>query len=111
MDPRISHLSQLPFVAALKQPAATATGKPFALPRAAANHDNSIPAFPPEDVLKQIDDAAARVDELHRAHRELHFEVDEHTGRVSIQVRDLEGHVIRNVPPSEALDIAAGQGL
>jgi flagellar protein FlaG len=51
------------------------------------------------------------VDELHRAHRELHFEVNEHTGRVSIQVRDLQGHVIRDVPPSEALEIVDGRGV
>ena len=36
--------------------------------------------------------------------RELHFETDEETGRVIIQVRDLEGNVIRTIPPSDALD-------
>jgi flagellar protein FlaG len=110
MDPRIGNLNFTPRVAGTKRVAAS-LGQPFALPRTDAPVDTSIPLAPPPDVLKAIDAAAARVDELHRAHRELHFEVNEHTGRVSIQVRDLQGHVIRDVPPSEALDIVDGRGV
>ena len=55
--------------------------------------------------------AGRRAEELWLAQRELHFQVDDDTGRVIVQVRDLEGNVIRTVPPSEALDIMAGQGI
>ena len=34
--------------------------------------------------------------------------MDDKSGRVIVQVRDLDGHVIRTIPPSEALDILSG---
>ena len=43
--------------------------------------------------------------------RELHFEPNPATGRVVIQVRDLDGRVLRTVTPSEALSIASGTAL
>jgi hypothetical protein len=30
---------------------------------------------------------------------------------VIVEVRDLEGHVIRTIPPSEALDVMAGAAI
>jgi hypothetical protein len=80
---------------------------PFALPEEKASAE--IPASPPPDVLREIQAAGARAEELWNARRELHFEVND-SGRVVIQVRDLDGHVIRTVPPSEALDIMSGRG-
>jgi hypothetical protein len=86
MDPRIGHLTRF-------------TSRRRAAPPA------GIPSSPPRDVLWEVEDAAARVDELHAAQRDLHFELDETTGRVSIELRDLDGRAIRDVAPSEALDI------
>jgi len=71
----------------------------------------SFPAFPPEEVRDAIGAAADRADELAAADRELHFSVDDDSGRVVIQVRDLDGHVIRTIPPSEALEVMAGASL
>ena len=68
----------------------------------------SFPAFPPDEVRDAVGAAADRVDELAAADRELHFSVDDDTGRVVIQVRDLDGQVIRTIPPSEALEIMSG---
>ena len=65
----------------------------------------AIPAEPPPEALREVDRAAARADELWRDKRELHFEMDEDSGRVLVQVRDLDGRVIRTVSPSEALDV------
>ena len=70
-----------------------------------------IPAVPPEDALRDVDCAAARADELWRDKRELYFALDEDSGRVIVQVRDLEGRVIRTIPPSEALDVLSGRPL
>ena len=70
-----------------------------------------IPAVPPEDALREVDRAAARADELWRDKRELHFAMDNDSGRVIVQVRDLDGRVIRTIPPSEALDILSGGSL
>jgi uncharacterized FlaG/YvyC family protein len=72
---------------------------------------SDIPATPPVDVLAEIDRAAARAQELARANRELHFEKDQASGRIIVQVRDLEGNVLRTIPPSSALDVMSGAGL
>jgi hypothetical protein len=89
-----------------KGPAATAAV--FGLPAPA---DTSIPDAPPPDVMREVQEASRRADELWNARRELHFQMDDDTGRVVVQVRDLEGRVIRTIPPSEALDIMSGQGI
>jgi hypothetical protein len=68
----------------------------------------SLPGSPPVEVLDAVGAAAARAAELRAANRELHFHKDEKSGRVIVEVRDLEGHVIRTIPPSRALDVMAG---
>ena len=83
----------------------------FCLSRADAAVIGGVPAEPPAGVLREVDRAAARAEELWRELRELHFEMDEDSGRVIVQVRDLDGRVIRTVPPSEALDVLAGKPL
>ena len=65
---------------------------------------------PPADVLREVDRAAERAEDLWREGYELHFEIDE-SGRVLVQVRDLDGGVIRMIAPSEALDVMAGKPL
>jgi hypothetical protein len=68
----------------------------------------SLPGSPPAGVLDAVGAAAARATELRAANRELHFRKDAESGRVIVEVRDLEGHVIRTIPPSHALDVMAG---
>jgi hypothetical protein len=58
----------------------------------------SLPADPPAEVLDEVGAAAARAEALALADRELHFRVDEETGRVVIEARDLDGNVIRTSP-------------
>jgi flagellar protein FlaG len=48
------------------------------------------------------------VRELAAENRELNFRTDSDTGRLVIEVRDLQGRVIRTIPPSRALEIMAG---
>lgn len=67
-----------------------------------------VPASPPPDVQAEVELAAERAARLAADDRELHFTLDEETGRVIVQVRDLEGQVIRTIPPSHALDIMSG---
>jgi flagellar protein FlaG len=71
----------------------------------------SMPASPPPEVLDAVGAAAARAAELRAGNRELHFHKDEHSGRVIVEVRDLEGNVIRTIPPSKALDVMAGAAV
>jgi flagellar protein FlaG len=70
-----------------------------------------IPSKPPEDVLDQIAAAGARFDELMSQQRELHFSHDAEANRVVVQVRDLDGNILRTIPPSKALDVISGAPL
>jgi flagellar protein FlaG len=113
MDLRIRHLNCTPPPAPTKRTAESASSAPFSLsfPREDTAGINGIPAMPPSDALREVDLAAARADELWRDKRELHFAIDEESGRVTVQVRDLEGRVVRMIPPSEALDVLSGRPL
>ena len=71
----------------------------------------SIPDEPPREVLDMIGVAARVLQELRMRGRELRFEHDPDTGRLRIEVRDLEGNVLRTIPPSRVLDVATGGGL
>jgi FlaG protein len=71
----------------------------------------SLPGAPPPEVLDAVGAAAARAAELRAANRELHFHKDKESGRVIVEVRDLEGNVIRTIPPSKALDVMSGAAL
>ena len=71
----------------------------------------SLPAAPPAEVLDAVGAAADRAAELRSQNRELHFHMDETSGRVIVQVRDLDGNVIRTIPPSQALEVMSGAAL
>jgi hypothetical protein len=71
----------------------------------------SLPAYPPAEVLDAVGAAADRVAELRALNRELHFRKDKESGRVIVEVRDLEGNVIRTIPPSSALEVMSGAAL
>jgi FlaG protein len=112
MDLRIGHLDFSPPPAPAKRTGeAPAAQFSLSAPREDEAVIGGIPAVPPEDALREVDRAAARADELWRDKRELHFAMDEDSGRVIVQVRDLDGRVIRTIPPSEALDVLSGKPL
>lgn len=77
---------------------------------AAAVTVDTLPASPPDSVLEEMFAASRVADTLHEQGRELHFET-EGNGRVVVQVRDLDGNVIRTIPAGKALDVAAGSPL
>jgi flagellar protein FlaG len=86
--------------------------------RAAAAEDAStvssgeIPEGPPPEVLEAMDAAGRVARELHATGRELRFTPPEDpVGRVLVEVCDLDGNVLRTIPPSEALDVATGTPL
>ena len=70
-----------------------------------------VPPAPTAEARELVAKAAEVVEELQQNNRELHFSRDEDSNRVVIQVRDLEGNVIKTIPPSEALDIMSGGEL
>lgn len=85
-------------------------------PRDAADVSSTeIPDSPPAEVLDAIGAAGRVAQELHAQGRELRFvppsEQEGGDGRVRIEVRDLDGHVLRTIAPSAALDAANGAPL
>jgi hypothetical protein len=87
-------------------PAAAATAP--AVPVSGVDTSDLIPASPPPSVLAEVDAARQRAAELAAENRELHFEHDERTGRTIIEVRTLDGEVLRTIPPSKLLDVMSG---
>jgi hypothetical protein len=76
----------------------------------AAVNVNTLPASPPPRVLEEMHAASRVADQLRAQQRELHFEAGGN-GRVTVQVRDLEGNVIRTIDPVQALEIAGGAAV
>ncbi len=68
-----------------------------------------VPASPPPEVLEAMDAAGRAARELHEQGRELRF-VSGDDG-LRIELCDLDGNVLRTVPPGEVLDVASGARL
>ena len=64
--------------------------------------------YPPPEVWAAVDAAATRADQLEAEGRELDFRLDELTGRLSIELRDLAGTAFRELSPADAVAIAEG---
>jgi flagellar protein FlaG len=82
-----------------------------ALEAVPAAKNDTTPSRPPAEVLAEMEAASRRYDELRSQQRELHFKRDESANRVVVEVRDLEGNVLRTIPPSKALEVIAGGSL
>ena len=67
-----------------------------------------VPPVPPLEALAAVDAAFGHAAELAARNRELHFAVDEETGRMIIEVRTLDGEALRTIAPSEVLDVMSG---
>lgn len=84
---------------------AAAPSRAFAVPAT-----GDIPASPPADVMREVEAAAQRAEWMREHGHELSFEVVDE-GHVKVEVRDLNGRLIRTVPPAEGLAIATGGPL
>jgi flagellar protein FlaG len=88
------------------------TSSPRGVGQAAAAHDvgpsGTVPSSPPQEVLDAMDAASRAYQALRAQGRELRFAQDTETGRMTIEVRDLDGNLLRMIPPSKLLDIATG---
>ena len=70
-----------------------------------------VPPAPTPEARELVAVAAEVVAQMHKNNRELHFSRDEDSNRVVIEVRDLDGNVLKTIPPSEALNVMAGGEL
>jgi flagellar protein FlaG len=95
-----------------ERPAAPAAGagRGFAEAlRASGDRVDAIPASPPPEVVAEMLAAQRAIDEMHARGRTLHFAMD--GSRVRIEVQDLEGNVIKEIPPSRALEVSTGRAV
>lgn len=88
---------------------AAAPPAPAAAVRGQDSVEFSLPAAPPPELLREVAQAGAIAEQLARNGRELHFRFDEESKRVIVEVRDLEGAVLRTIPPSHALAALSGR--
>lgn len=77
----------------------------------AERFDAAIEAGPPPEVRAEVQAAVRSADRLQEQGRRLHFEHDPQTGDLRIELRDLEGNVLRRVPPAEVFDFATGKAV
>jgi hypothetical protein len=63
---------------------------------------------PPPEVQAEVQAALRAADRLHDLGRQLHFSHDESRGRIGIEIRDLDGNLLREVPIGEIFEFAAG---
>jgi flagellar protein FlaG len=66
---------------------------------------------PPDELLEEMGLAAEVYERLAARGRELRFRLDPPTGRVTVEVRDLDGKLLYTIPPTRALEIAGGEDL
>lgn len=65
----------------------------------------------PAELVAEVATAARRAEELRAEGRELRFELDPETRQVRVEVRALDGTVLRRIPLREALEVAGGARL
>ena len=88
-------------------PAASGFGD--ALKATAADRVDAIPASPPPEVMEEMLAAQRAINDMHARGRTLHFAMD--GARVRIEVQDLDGNVLKEIPPSRALEVATGRAV
>jgi hypothetical protein len=99
-------------IAPQREPArAAGAGGGFAeaLRASTADRVDAIPASPPREVIDEMKAAQRAIEEMHARGRQLHFAME--GSRVRIEVQDLEGNVLKEIPPSRALEIASGTAV
>ena len=68
-----------------------------------------LPAALPWEISSAIDAAAQRVDALAEMDRELNFVVGD-DGELTVEVRDLDGNVLKAISPTQAMGVMSGFG-
>src|SRR5262245_27862806 len=86
-----------------KQPAATGASA-----MDAAVHVDTFPSSPPAEVHDAIAVASQAADRLADQNRAMHFHIDDTTGKLSVELHDLQGNLLFTVPAKKAFDVAAG---
>ena len=107
-DPISATGSVRPVAATSSTPRTTPTA---ATDSAAAVTVDTMPSAPPAEVLDAIGTASRVAERMAASGPRLQFSVDAPTGRVSVQMTDHTGAVLRSLTGAQALAVAAGEPL
>ena len=72
---------------------------------------DTIPSSPPPEVHEAMGVAAQSYHKLQADGRQMRFKVNEGTGKLVVEIHDLQGNLLFEIPASKALDIAGGESL
>ena len=72
---------------------------------------DTIPSSPPPEVHEAMGVAAQAYDRLQDQGRQMRFKVNEDTGKLVVEIHDLHGNLLFQVPSSKALEVAGGGSL
>jgi hypothetical protein len=103
--PNISPVHSTPPATSAQPPRAAAPAA-AAQPASESVTVDTMPSTPPPEVLDAIGAAAKAYDRLTANGVQLHFHVDDETGKVAVHVYDTKGSVLGSLAPSEVLDLA-----
>ncbi len=68
---------------------------------------DALSSTPPDEVHAAMATASASYDKLQASDRHISFRIDDASGKLQIQVHDLKGNVLFDLPPDKALKAAA----
>jgi hypothetical protein len=72
---------------------------------------DDIPASPPPEVLDAIGRAHDAFERLEASGRHVHFDLNEASGRLALELTDASGTPLRSLSAREVLELAAGSAL
>ena len=72
---------------------------------------DDIPASPPPEVLDAIADAHEAYERLEASGRHVHFDLNETSGRLAVELTDASGTPLRSLSARTVLELAAGAPL
>jgi hypothetical protein len=72
---------------------------------------DEVPASPPPEVLDAIAEANEAYERLQASGRHVHFDLNEASGQLALQLTDASGTPLRSLSPRAVLELAAGGPL
>ena len=75
-----------------------------------ASDSVKVDTMPPE-VQEAMGVAAQAYQKLQADGRQMRFKVNEGTGKLVVEIHDLQGNLLFEIPASKALDVAGGESL
>ncbi len=87
------------------------TSRSSRFPRSTDVRTDDIPASPPPEVLDAIGRAHEAYERLAASGRHVHFDLNEVSGRLALELTDAAGTPLRTLSPRAVLELAAGATL